>query len=235
MKLFVWLLVLLNVSLLVYFNLDIILPKTAAIDHSIQSEKLKILDDSALAKMQRKQAQPANDLAAHTAQVSVQSPAQTTEIAATSCYKWGNFTKTNLPSAQVVLARLGLQSVINQEAVAQQDKRFWVYYPPLKSAVLAQQKAAEIKALGITELFIVQDSQWRNAISFGLFQDEQLATNLLIDLQAKGVKSATKSLHNPGKSLTSLLLKAVSGDAAAELQKVKPEFVGTELVSAICP
>ena len=235
MKLFVWLLVLLNVSLLVYFNLDIILPKTAAIDHSIAPEKLKILDDRALAKMQRKQAQPANDIAAPTAKVSVQSPAQTTEIATTSCYKWGNFTKTNLPSAQVVLARLGLQSVINQEAVAQQDKRFWVYYPPLKSAVLAQQKAAEIKALGITELFIVQDSQWRNAISFGLFQDEQLATNLLIDLQAKGVKSATKSLHNPGKSLTSLLLKAVSVDAAAELQKVKPEFVGTELVSAICP
>ncbi len=235
MKLLVWLLILLNVGLLVYFNLDILSPKTAAINHSIQPEKLKILDDSALAKMQKKQAQPAIDLAALMAQVSVQTPAQTAEIAATSCYKWGNFTKTNLPSAQVVLARLGLQGVINQEAVAEEDKRFWVYYPPLKSAVLAQQKAAEIKALGITELFIVQDSQWRNAISFGLFQDEQLATNLLTDLQAKGVKSATKSLHNPGKSLTSLLIKAVSLNAVTELQKVKPEFVGTELVSAACP
>ena len=231
MKLFVWLLVLLNVGLLVYFNMDIIAPKTAAIDHSIQPEKLKILDASALAKMQKKQAQPAIGTAAPMAQISVQTAAQ----APTSCYTWGNFTKTNLPSAQVVLVRLGLQSVINQAAVAQVDKRFWVYYPPLKSAALAQQKAAEIKALGITELFIVQDSQWRNAISFGLFQDEQLATNLLADLQVKGVKSATKSLHNPGKSLTSLLIKAVSIEAVIELQKVKPEFVGTELVSAICP
>lgn len=231
MKLFVWILVLLNVGILAYFNIDLIAPKPASIDHSIQPEKLKLVDEKALATMPKKQVQSAIVAAAPAAQVNV----QTAIPAPTSCYKWGNFTKTNLPSAQVVLVRLGLQSVINQEAVAQEDKRFWVYYPPLKSAMLAHQKAAEIKALGISELFIVQDSQWRNAISFGLFQDEQLATNLLNELQAKGVKSATKALHNPGKSLTSLLIKAVSADAAAEVQKIKPEFVGTELVSAICP
>jgi hypothetical protein len=154
---------------------------------------------------------------------------------ATSCYKWGNFTKTNLPAAQVVLVRLGLQSEANQEASAQEDRRFWVYYPPLKSAELAQQKAAEIKALGVQELFIVQDSQWRNAISFGLFQDEQLASSLLNDLQAKGVKGVTKALRSPGKTLSSLLIKAVSAEAALELHKIKPEFIGTDLMRAACP
>ena len=238
MKLFVSLLVLLNLGLLAYFNMDLIAPKPASTDHSIVPEKLKVLSEKDLAAMSKKDAQPAN-VAAAVAQISVQTTAQAATPTPTSCYKWGNFTKTNLPSAQVVLVRLGLQSVINQEAGnlaagAHEDKRFWVYYPPLKSAALAQQKAAEIKALGISELFIVQDSQWRNAISFGLFQDEQLATNLLNELQAKGVKSATKALHNPGKSLTSLLIKAVSADVALELQKIKPEFVGTELVSAAC-
>lgn len=235
MRLFVWLLVLLNVGLLAYFNMDIISPKAASADHSIQPQKLKLLSESDMAAMPKKDAQATTNAAAPAAQVSVQSATPPTTLAATSCYKWGNFTKTNLPSAQVVLVRLGLQSVVNQEAVEQADKRFWVYYPPLKSAALAQQKAAEIKALGVSELFIVQDSQWRNAISFGLFQDEQLATNLLNELQAKGVKGVAKSLHNPGKSLTSLLIKAVNGDAAAELQKIKPEFVGTELAQAACP
>ncbi|MEQ1599682.1 MAG: sporulation protein, partial [Methylotenera sp.] len=98
-----------------------------------------------------------------------------------------------------------------------------------------QQKASEIKALGVEELFIVQDSQWRNAISFGLFQDEQLASNLLTELQAKGVKGATKALRSPGKALSSLLVKAVSAQTALELQKIKPEFVGTELAPATCP
>jgi hypothetical protein len=155
-------------------------------------------------------------------------------LSATNCYKWGNFTKTNLPAAQVVLVRLGLQSVVNQEAIAQEDRRFWVYYPPLKTESLAQEKAAEIRALGVEEIFIVQDSQWRNAISFGLFQDEQLASALLSSLLAKGVKGATKALRSPGKSLSSLLIKAVGADTALELHKIKPEFVGTDLAPAAC-
>jgi hypothetical protein len=228
MKLLVWLLVLLNVGLLAYFNMDLIAPKPAVADRSILPEKLIILSQKDIDAMPK-----------------VVTPPEATPVAlaavvqsATSCYKWGNFTKTNLPSAQVVLVRLGLQSVINQETGgpdgAKEDRRFWVYYPPLKTEELAQEKADEIKAMGVEELFIVQDSQWRNAISFGLFQDEQLASALLNDLLAKGVKGATKALRSPGKSLSSLLIKAVSAETALELHKVKPEFVGTDLTPAAC-
>ncbi len=224
MKLLVWLLVLLNVGLLVYFNLDLIAPKPALADRSLMPEKLKILNETELAAMPQKVAQAAVEAA----------PVAVID-AATSCYKWGNFTKTNLPAAQVVLVRLGLQSNINQAQSDNEDRRFWVYFPPLKSAELAQQKAEEIKAMGVEELFIVQDSQWRNAISFGLFQDEQLASALLNDLLEKGVKGATKALRSPGKSLNSLLIKSVNAGAALELQKIKPEFVGTEITPAACP
>lgn len=226
MRLLVWLLVLLNVGLLAYFNLDIIEPKPVTADRLIQPERLKILSEKDLEAMP-KVAALAQELVAQISAPALQAP--------TSCYKWGNFTKTNLPAAQVVLVRLGLQSVVNQEAGAKEDRRFWVYYPPLKSAVIAQQKADEIRALGVDELFIVQDSQWRNAISFGLFQEEQLASALLNDLLAKGVRGATKALRSPGKSLSSLFVKAVSADAALELQKIKPEFVGTEIAPAACP
>ena len=226
MRLLVWLLLLLNVGLLAYFNMDLIVPKPAVADKSIQPEKLKILSEKDLAAMPK--------IIAPVPETVAQTPVLITQ-GATSCYKWGSFTKTNLPAAQVVLVRLGLQSVINQEAGAEEDRRFWVYYPPLKSAQLAQEKADEIRAMGVDELFIMQDSQWRNAISFGLFQDEQLASALLNDLLEKGVKGATKALRSPGKSLNSLLVKAVSAEAALELHKVKPEFVGTELAPAACP
>ena len=225
MKLLVWLLVLLNVGLLVYFNLDLIAPKPAMADRSIMPEKLKILSQAELDAIPEK----------ITAAAVVNAPAPAVLEAAASCYKWGNFTKTNLPAAQVVLVRLGLQSTINQEKSDNEDRRFWVYYPPLKSAALAKEKAAEIKEMGVDELFIVQDSQWRNAISFGLFQDEQLASALLSDLTAKGVKGATKALRSPGKSLSSLLIKEVNAGAALELQKIKPEFVGTDITLAACP
>ncbi len=230
MKLLVWLLVLLNVGLLVYFNSDVIAPKPIAVNHSINPEKLKILSQQELDAMPTK--------VIHTTAPTPEPIAQPVVSAAqvgTSCYKWGNFTKTNLPAAQVALVRLDLQSVVNQEEIAIEDRRYWVYYPPLKSAALAQQKAAEIKDLGVQNLYIVQDSQWRNAISFGLFQDETLASNLLNELQDKGVNGATKALRNPGKSLSSLLIKAVSAESALQLHKIKPEFIGTELTPAACP
>ena len=224
MKLLVWLLVLLNVGLLVYFNLDVIAPKPALADRSINPDKLKILSQAELDAIPKKM-EP----------TIVEATPVAASGASSSCYIWGNFTKTNLPAAQVALVRLGLQSVVNQEQGANEDRRFWVYYPPLKSAELAQQKAAEIKQMGVDDLYIVQDSQWRNAISFGLFQDEQLASNLLSELQTKGVKGATKALRSPGKALSSLLVKAVSAQIALELQRIKPEFVGTELAPAACP
>ncbi len=224
MKLLVWLLVLLNVGLLAYFNLDLIAPQPVLADRSIMPEKLKILSDADLQAMPKKVAPPV-----------VEAEPVTALGYATTCYKWGNFTKTNLPAAQVVLVRLGLQSEVKQEQANNEDRRFWVYYPPLKSAELAQEKANEIQAMGVDELFIVQDSQWRNAISFGLFQDEQLASALLTELQTKGVKGATKALRSPGKSLNSLLIKSVSAATALELQRIKPEFVGTEIEPAACP
>lgn len=220
MKWLLGLLVLVNVGLLAYFNLDIIAPKPAQTNAQINPEKLKILDQQALEAMPRK-------IAAITV-------APVVETQATSCYEWGNFTASNLPSAQVALAKLGLVGVAKQADTTKADRRFWVYYPPLKNAQLAQQKADEIKALGVGEIFVVQDSQWRHAISFGLFQDEKLATNLLNDLQTRGVKGATKALRSPGKNISSLLVKAVTPEAALELQKVSPEFVGSELKVAAC-
>ncbi len=220
MKWLLGLLLLVNAGLLVYFNLDIIAPKPILVNPSIHPEKLKILDQQALQAMPKKMATTPVEIA--------------TEVTASSCYEWGNFTTSNLPSAQVALVKLGLTGIVKPAEKATTDRRFWVYYPPLKNARLAQEKANEIKALGVGEIFVVQDSQWRHAISFGLFQDEKLATNLLNALQAKGVKGVTKALRSPGKNISSLLIKDVAPETALALQKISPEFVGSELTVAAC-
>lgn len=229
MRLIVLLLLLLNFGLYAYFNMNQLAPAPVSANKEINPEKLIVLTKEALDAMPK-------SMSASTMVASEQtSVPQVSEPVSTTCYTWGNFTQTNLPAAQVVLARLGLQSEIKQEQVATEERRFWVYYPPLKSVELAEKKASEIKALGINELYIVQDSQWRNAISFGLFQDEHLASSLLNELQSKGVKNATKALRSVGKSQSSLLIRSVSLEASTELQKIKPEFVGTELASVTCP
>lgn len=228
MKWLVWLLVLVNVGLLAYFNMDVIAPKPTVGNKVISPEKLKVLTGADIEAMPKKAASVASATL-------LQAPEQAgVMVSPSSCYKWGNFTTTNLPSAQVVLVRLGLQAQVNQESIDLPEKRFWVYYPPLKTAEQAKQKADEIKGLGVSDLYIVQDSQWRNAISFGLFSEEQLASKLLDDLHAKGVNGATKALRNPGKAQSSLLISTVSMDAAQELHKIKHEFVGTDITPAAC-
>lgn len=221
MKALFWLLLLVNAGLLVYFNFDTIAPPPALVTKEIAPEKLHILTASALEAMPKKTA------ASSTATAPVAS--------VTSCYEWGNFTASNLPSAQVALVKLGLSGITKMTEPPKMERRFWVYYPPLKNARLAQEMAEHIKTLGVNEIYIVQDSQWRHAISFGLFQDERLATNLLNDLVAKGVKGATKALRSPGKNISSLLVKDVTPAVALELQKISPEFVGSELKVVACP
>lgn len=218
-------LVMLNLAILIYFNLDLITPKQTITFQPINPEKLKILTQQELSALPKKVKTESTDLTA----------VENTVNEAKSCYEWGSFTANNLPAAQVALVKLNLKNVTQQTTTIVNDRRFWIYYPPLKSAQLAQLKAAELSSLGVTELFVVQDSQWRNAISFGLFQDEQLATNLLNDLQTKGVKGVTKALRNPGKNNLSLLITEVGTQAAFELQKITPEFLGTELKLSACP
>lgn len=215
MRAWIWLLVLLNVGLLVYFNMDTLVPKAQVVQKEVNPEKLKLLMDDDFNTLQKK-------------------AFVTSAVAATSCYKWGKFTSSNLAAAQEVVEELGIEAELIQEVSALQDNRFWIYYPPLANADIAKRKASEIKRLGVDELYIVQGTKWRNAISFGLFAEEALATALLKKLKSKGVINAVKSLRKQGESTGSLLAKNLTSENAVALYKIRPEFVGTEVVPVQC-
>ena len=76
MKWLLGLLLLANVGLLAYFNLDIIAPKPVQANAPISPEKLKILDAKALEAMPKK--------------VAALPTAPVVETPSTSCYEWGN-------------------------------------------------------------------------------------------------------------------------------------------------
>lgn len=228
MKWLVWVLLLINIGLAVYFNTDLFKQNQSLIKPDISPNKVGLLDSQALAGMPKKAV-----LVTSQTDTSVAANLATPPPVQTSCYEWGIFSKNNLAAAKTELSRLALSS-IEKKQTSQESQRFWVYIPPLKSAAVAQTKAEELKALGIQDIFIVQEPQWRNAISFGVFQDERLATNLLNDLKLKGVNSATKNLRNQGKEHVSLLLKDVPAAAAAELANMKAQFPGSEIKSMSC-
>lgn len=225
MKKLLWLLVLINIGLLTYFNLDrILLTPPAVTQAEIDPEKIVILSPAQIDALPKK----------NTESISPSTPvAPTPQVAITSCFEWGSFSAPSLIGAQNAVARLALQATVKEQP-SPQGKRFWVYRPPFKSAQEAQSRATELKALGIDDLFVVQEPKWKNAISFGIFEDEQLAVKLLNELKTKGVKDAEKTLRNQGKDHASLLFKSLTETEAAEIKKLKPEFPEAELKEVSC-
>lgn len=222
MRALVLFLVLVNIGLFAYFNRERFLPSVPQAPFSeINPEKIAVLNEQQIAALPKKAASPPP------APVSV---SDTSKV----CMEWGVFSDINLASAQSELSRLSLQATVKEES-SQDAKRFWVYKPPMKNQQEALAKAAELKALGIEDIFVVQEPKWKNAISFGVFQDEQLATKLLSELKAKGVKDAVKALRNQGKVHSSLLLTGLTDTQIATLKRLKPEFPAANLTETSCP
>jgi hypothetical protein len=241
MKKLVWLLVLINVGLLAYFNKDVILPsapKAAMV--AIQPDKISILTQPQVDALPSKGSAPAAPTSAAAAitpptvdATVVTNVASVASPANSACYEWGVFSAANLTGAQSAVSNLSLKATVKEQS-SLEAKRFWVYKPPLKSAEAAQAKALELKTLGVNELYVVQEAKWKNAISFGVFEDEQLATNLLNELRAKGVKEVVKSLRNQGKGHASLQFSKLTDAEMLAIRKLKPDFPEANIKEVTC-
>jgi len=221
MKRFFWLLVLINLGLLAYFNSGYILPGKPEIKLTeINPDKIKLLSQAEIDTLP-KNIQTSPSLATIEPQP------------VTMCFEWGIFSDASLAKAQKALVKLAIQATAKEEN-SNQPKRYWVYQPPVKTTAEAQKKAAEFKELGIEDLFVVQEEKWKNAISFGIFEDEKLAEKLVQELRAKGIKNIEKILRTNGKGQHSLFLGSINDNQIAELKRLKPDFPAAELKEVGC-
>ena len=213
----VWLLILINLGLFSYFNADDLFgTHPIANVKAISPEKIVLLSESDILKLPKKSADVPNPLTVETA-----------------CFEWGIFSANSLKAAQTELSDL---AILNQTKSknAQEALRYWVYIPSLKSTAEAEAKVAKLNAQGITDVFIVQEPKWKNAISLGVFSDEKLATNHLEDLKAKGVTNVIERLRNEKSGGVSLVTVAITPDQLSKLNALKPDFPGSEINETGC-
>lgn len=217
MKLGVLILLLLNAVLFAYFNLSKPQQVTSSRNHEpIQPEQIKLLTPEEVEAMPRKQPE-----------------AQGFQPVEFSCFEWGSFSAASLPRARETLTRLALDAT-SLEKTTQEATRYWVYLPQSRTLQVAQARMQQLRRLGVEESFVVFEPQWRYAISLGVFKDEQLAAKLLEDLKQKGVVSAVKGVRNQEQGQTSLLISNMSLDKVVEIDKLKPDFPGSELKQVTC-
>jgi hypothetical protein len=108
---------------------------------------------------------------------------------AAACLEWGAFAPADAPRALETLEALGVKA---RERRVEEPGRWWVTLPPLATRAAANARLAELKKLGIDELYVIDDdaSGQRNGISLGLFRSEEGARTRLDAIERRGVAGA---------------------------------------------
>ncbi len=147
------------------------------------------------------------------------------------CLEWGSFGAEELPRAEAALARFELGDKVSRRVSG--ESGWWVFIPPLKTKADADKKMAEAKALGVGDLYVVQDEGAnRFAISLGAFKTEDAANGYLAQLKQKGVRSAAVGPH--GARNSTFVIRDPGNLAAARLAELKAEFPAASLRATAC-
>lgn len=163
------------------------------------------------------------------------SSTKTASAAPSACVEWGVFAGPAVTKAENALARLELPASQVERTVADSGG-YWVYMPPLKTQAEIDRKIGELKALGVTEFFVVQDAgQWRNAISLGIFRSEDAAQAFLAKLKERGVRSAIAARRENFLKQIAFFVREPSEATVAKLAEIQQEFPGTEIKAGPCP
>jgi hypothetical protein len=147
-------------------------------------------------------------------------------VPAKQCLEWGEFSGSGLAQVQSALDGLQLGDKIKPRTV-EHASGFWVYIPPLKNHAEVQNKLKQLKQLGVSEHFVVQEEgAWLNAISLGVFRTEESAQKFLSGLRAKGVRSAKVGERMSKLKFTLFYfagVEAATTDKVRALQKNYPD------------
>lgn len=120
------------------------------------------------------------------AQSSAGSADSPTKTAAPFCVRLGPLTVGEGDKLQSALA----DKLADVELARQGGEGWWVHIPPLAEKVAAEKKAVELRGLGVSDYFVIQEGLSRYAISLGVFTSEKGGRERLAELKEKGVRSA---------------------------------------------
>ncbi len=149
--------------------------------------------------------------------------------AASACVEWGSFSPAEGSRAAKALESLELGARLAQYR-GEETASWWVHFPPQGSRAAALRKAGELRKLGITEFFIVQEpgpSQW--ALSLGIFTTEDAAQEFLAALQRRGVRTAVISERETRVPKVWFQVRDVDRALEARLQGLAKDYEGATL------
>ena len=147
-----------------------------------------------------------------------------------ACVEIASFVLADARRFETVLAPLKLGDRQSRHNLPGSEiSSYVVYMPPQGSKEGADKKAAELRALGVHNYFIMSDNTpMRWAISLGVFKTETAAQNQLAALMKQGVRTAKIAPRMSGSKLLSFQFRDVDPDLRNRLEQLRSSFPGTE-------
>ena len=144
------------------------------------------------------------------------------------CFDWGTFPAQEAEKAGEALATLNLGSRLQTRTV-EETAGWWVFLPPQGSKPNADKKVDELKALGVSDFFIVQeDGANKFAVSLGVFRTEDAAKNYLAAVTAKGVKTARSGERETRVQKAVFRLSGIDEATGVKFDAIRKDFPGHE-------
>jgi len=141
-----------------------------------------------------------------------------TVLKAAGCAEIGPMSEQDAVRVQVALDAV-VQDLSVSTQRADDITSWWVYVAP-SSADLAK-RVADLRERGVSDLYVMPDGQWKGAISFGLFRQEDLAVALQKTIAQKGVRNVRVAPRGPSAGRITLQVRPINDALIAELPKLR--------------
>ena len=156
-------------------------------------------------------------------------PRPASAAAADGCLEWGSVRASESARAEKALEPLALGNRVSARRT-QEAAGWWVFLPPQSSRQEALRKAGELKALGITDYFVVtEEGEWRWALSLGIYRTQEAAEARLAAVQGQGVSTAIVSARDTLVPKLWLQVKGVDQALESRFRDIARQIQGSEL------
>lgn len=175
---------------------------------------------------------------ASTAPTSTETPATSVPtpapVAEALCLEWRGLNLEEFGRVREQLKALVGEQVMSFAEVPLNTRR-WVIFPPLPSAQSAATKLNELAAAGVKDAFVVKDGAWQNAISLGLFANEEAAGRRLRELEGKGVFGTRVEVVPRQGTDYYFVIRSEDPDALKSLGEIRQAYPNSQQSRVACP
>ncbi|MBR7747554.1 SPOR domain-containing protein [Undibacterium baiyunense] len=141
-----------------------------------------------------------------------------------ACLEVSGFTAAEGKSFDEKLKPLALAERLTRTELAEVATNM-VYLPSLGSKDAAEKKAAQLRKLGVTEFYIVQDqTPLRWGISLGVFKTPEAAKTHLANLAKKGLKEAKLAPRSVSAAKINYRLENLNEEEKQAIIQIKSAF-----------